>query len=254
MRLFFLFLICSLSTISVAQSAKVKVPSYFGFQIKPLFPTRFIGNPELTQSIENFNTTLSQRTGYSFGGVVRVGLTRFIALETGIHFNQRNFDIDMSIPDSNFYYSNTLSFTTYTIPVNALFYIRLADKWYMNTAIGASMSYNPTNVGKRTDPDGYADFRHTGLAKKVILEVNGAVGFEFRTKKSGIFYLGGALAVPFSPIFYLQSEYSYQGLYLKTNAEADGKVDGSYLAIEFKYFFPLIKSKGSPFLDGPIEN
>lgn len=248
-------LLLSLLALQVtAQSPKTRVPTYFGFQVKPIFPTRFIGEPTLTQKVENYETTISQRIGYSFGGVVRVGLTKFIALETGINFNQRNFNLDMSIPDSSVYASNDLSFVTYEIPVNGLIYIRLDEKWYMNTSIGVALSYNPTNVGVKTIPGtGQHIFRHTGLAKKVVFEFNANVGFEYRTEKSGTFYLGGSACVPFSPIFYLLSEYTYSGYHIETDAQNDGKVDGSYLSLDFKYFFPNIKSKGSPFKAGPIE-
>lgn len=252
-RIFSLFLLAFSLQLN-AQTAKVKVPSYFGFQVKPIFPTRFIGEPTLTQRVQEFETTISQRVGYSFGGVVRVGLTKFIALETGINFNQRNFNIDMAVPDSSVYGTNDLSFVTYDIPINGLVYIRLADKWFMNTSIGVAMSYNPTNVRVETIPTtGQHIFEHMGLAKKVIFELNANVGFEFRTEKNGIFYLGGSGRVPFAPIFYLRSTYRYQGYELQSDAQNEGKIDGSYLALEFKYFFPNIKSKGSTFKPGPIE-
>lgn len=245
-------ILLSIAQFGFTQTKREKVPSYFGLQVKPILPTRFIGNPVLTQLDSGFHTTFSQRTGYSFGGVVRVGLTKLLALETGINLNQRNFDIEMSVPDSNVYATNDLSFVTYDIPINALVYIKLDEKWYMNTTIGTAMSYNPTNVGVKTLPGGYHTFRHTGLAKKVIFELNAEVGFEFRTEKSGFFYLGGIGRVPFEPLFYLKSQYAYQGYKVTIDAENQGKVDGSYLAVTFKYFFPNIKNKGQQFQNGPI--
>lgn len=239
---------------SLGQVKKERIPSYFGFQVKPILPTRFIGEPTLTQTKEGFTTTLSQKTGYSFGGVVRAGLTNLIAIETGINFNQRNFDIDISHPDSSLYFKNDMSFVTYDIPIKGLIYIRLAEQAFMNTAIGVNLSYNPTNIGVVTPTGGLHSFRHTGLAKKVLFELNAAIGFEYRTKKSGFFYLGATGTVPFGPIFYLRSQYDYQGTTrIQTDAENEGRVDGSYLAIEFKYFFPNIKKKGQQFLNGPIE-
>lgn len=254
MRIGLLLLLIGITSFSFAQTGKPKVPSYFGVQIKPILPTQFIGNPTLTQEKEGFKTVMTQRVGYSFGGVVRVGLTKLIALETGINFNQRTFGIDMSMKDSTAIVSNRMSFVTYDIPVKALIYIRLADKWFMNTAVGADIAYNPTNVGVKTIATGNDAFQHTGFGRKVNFEFNASVGFEFRTEKNGFFYLGGTGAVPFFPIFYLRSEYQYGGVpQIRTDAEANGKVDGSYLAIEFKYFLPVVKSKGSKFQPGPIE-
>ncbi|MEY4522158.1 MAG: hypothetical protein RIT10_1343 [Bacteroidota bacterium] len=59
---------------------KDKFPSYFGFQVRPLLPTQFIGNPltEIKQPV--FTTSLSQTVGYSIGGNVRAGLSKRIAL------------------------------------------------------------------------------------------------------------------------------------------------------------------------------
>lgn len=251
----FLIIFVSLFTFGLnAQEKKERVPSYFGLQIRPVFPTRFIGNPEL--NIEQtdpesvyITTTLSQKIGYSFGATVRAGLTKLIALETGINFTQRNFDITMSVPDSSISGTNDLSFITYDIPINALFYIRLADKWYMNASLGFAVNFAPTHVGVQTNPVGIHYFTHTGiLQSKVGFDLNANIGFEFRTEKSGFFYLGGSGRVPFAPIFTLATNYRYQGY----NSSIYGEVDGSFLSIDFKYFFPNIRNKGNQFKHGPI--
>ena len=101
-----LALILTLSSIMTLAQQKTKVPSYFGFQFSPIFPTRFIGEPELILNTTvadsfDFSSTITQKIGYSFGGTVRAGLTKLISLETGINFVHRNFDIDMIVPDSN---------------------------------------------------------------------------------------------------------------------------------------------------------
>ena len=251
----FLLIFVSFITFGVsAQEKKERVPSYFGLQVRPVFPTRFIGNPEL--KIEQtdpesvyITTTLSQKIGYSFGATVRAGLTKLIALETGINFTQRNFDIEMAVPDSSISGTNDLSFISYDIPINALFYIRLADKWYMNASLGVAINFAPTHVGVQTNPVGIHYFTHTGiLQNKVGFDLNANVGFEFRTEKSGFFYLGGSGRVPFAPIFTLATNYRFQGY----NSSIYGDVDGSFLSIDFKYFFPNIKNKGTQFQHGPI--
>lgn len=235
-----------------SQMPKEKIPSYFGFQVKPIFPGVFIGTTSFESNVGGFNTTFKQGFGYSFGGVVRAGVTKLISIETGINFTQRNYTFDSSVPDSNIYVSSGIRYVTYDIPVSALFYIRLADKMYMNVSVGAALSYNPTVVGVKIMPESYHDIRQIALGKKLVGEAIGNIGFEYRTPKSGIFYLGAAARVPFAPLFYLKSEYRYQGFYLETNAENQGRVDGSYIALEIKYFFPIIKSKGSP-IKTPIE-
>lgn len=251
---FILFLICLHFSAFSQPPKKERVPSYFGLQVKPVFPTRFIGNSltEFRSGTDQpllLETKIQQKVGYSFGATVRAGLTKLIALETGINFTQRNFDLEMSLPDSNIVGKNTLSFIDYDIPINALFYIRLAEKWYMNASLGVAVTFAPTHVEKETNPESIHNFKQTGFVpSKVGADANANIGFEFRTEKSGFFYIGGSGRVPFKPIFTLYSEHHYQGYH--TYSKAD--VDGSYLSIDFKYFFPNIANKGTQFKPGPI--
>jgi hypothetical protein len=250
-------LLILVSVISFGASAQVEnehVPSYFGLQVRPVFPTRFIGNSTLSIEQEDpeliyITTSLKQKIGYSFGGTVRVGLTKLIAFETGLNFTQRNFDLNMAVPDSSIDMTRKLSFISYDLPINALFYIPLAEKWYMNASLGVDVNFAPTEIEVKTDTTGANYFWHRAvLDSKISLGLNANVGFEFRTEKSGFFYLGGSAKVPFKPIFSLITNYHYQGY--KSNIQGD--VDGSFLSIDFKYFFPNIKNKGPQPMRGPI--
>ncbi len=245
-----IFLLTSFLFAIVICFSQRNVPSYFGIQVKPIFPTRFIGEPKLTLDEGEFSTTISQKTGYSFGGTVRAGITNLIALETGINFNQRYFNIDMSIADSAVYAKNDLTFISYDIPVNGLIYVQLSDNFFMNASLGLSLTYKPTHVGIVTNPGGSFSFTHTGLVnRKTGFDLNANFGFEYRTKRWGFFYIGGTAKVPFQPIFDLLAQYKYQGYKVNTR----GEVDGSFLTIDFKYFFPNIKNSGIQFQNGPIE-
>jgi hypothetical protein len=217
--------------------------------VRPVFPTRFIGEPETILTNNEFSTTISQKMGYSFGGTVRAGLTKLIAFETGINFTQRHFDISMSVADSNVFATNELTFIEYDIPLNGLVYVQMAEKVYMNASLGLALRFKPTDVGVRTLPGGSFDFFHTGMVtSKTGFDLNVNVGFEYRTEKSGFFYIGGSGRVPFAPVFEMIALYKYQG-YKNT---VIGDIDGSFLAIDIKYFFPNISNKGNGFKDGPI--
>lgn len=253
MKYIFLFLFLIAFT-AFGQKKKERVPSYFGIQVRPLFPTQFIGS-STTNFKQNegetviFSSTLRQKVGYSFGGTVRAGLTKLIAIETGINFYQRNFEIDIEMPDSSIMAKNDIRFISYDIPLNALFYIKLAEKWYMNASVGASINFKPTDVAVVTKPGGDNEFQHIGVAqKKFGFDFNANVGFEFRTEKNGFFYLGGSASVPFKPLFDMVVNYSNQGY----KSQVIEPVDGSYLSIDFKYFFPNIANKGPQFQNGPI--
>lgn len=233
-----------------SQTVKEKVPSYFGIQIRPIFPTQFIGSPTLELEDSGFESTLTQRPGFSFGGTVRAGITELIAFETGINYTQRMFHLSSGVPDSNSMFRDTLTFIEYDIPLNGLVYIKLTDEIFMNTSLGGTITYKPSNVQLSNSPGGDHRYTHDGLLiRQVGLDLNANVGFEYRTRKSGFFYLGGSARVPLAPLFLLHARYANQGY--KVNVF--GKVDGSFLAIDFKYFFPNIKNKGKQPLQGPIE-
>jgi hypothetical protein len=98
-----MLLLIAASTCAYTQDIPVKkekFPSYFGLQVRPIFPTQFIGSSTTELTKGEFSTTITQKMGYSFGGTIRAGLTKLISLETGINFTQRNFDISMAVTDS----------------------------------------------------------------------------------------------------------------------------------------------------------
>ncbi len=249
-------LFCSILICTFAQSKpksngrKGALPAYFGIELRPVFPSKFLGEPFLRLESEGYVTTLTQKSGYGFGGIVRAGITKLIAFESGINFTRRNFDLTMELADSNSYAEDQLGFIEYAIPINGLFYIQLSKDIYMNASIGVAVTYQPTDVGTFNKPGGLNIYTHTGLTRKKIgLSLNANFGFEYRTKKDGFFYLGGSARVPFAPLFDLVADWKNKG----NKIRVDGEVDGSYLAVDFKYFFPIVKNKGVQFQNGPIE-
>jgi hypothetical protein len=241
--------LCAQDEFDQEQEKKERFPSYFGIQVRTLFPTQFIGQSTLTLSQNEFSTTIEQRLGYSFGGTIRAGLTKLLALETGINYTQREFNISMEVPDSSIYAENHLTFISYDIPINGLVYIQMGRQIFMNASLGLALTFKPTNVGILTKPGGSNLFYHTGFVnRKAGFDINANIGFEYRTKKSGFFYIGGSGRVPLAPLFQMIAQYKYQG-YKNT---VKGNVDGSYLSIDVKYFFPNIRNRGVQFTQGPI--
>lgn len=245
--LYIIFILVALPAIS---QKGVKVPSYFGLQVRPIFPTRFIGSPLTELSKNGFQTRVEQKMGYSFGGTVRAGITEFIAFETGLNFAQRNFQIDFAMPDSNSFGSDNLSFVEYNIPINGLIYIKLTDNIYMNSSLGAALTYKPSDVFVSNSPGGLHQYLHYGVTRsKIGLDLNANIGFEYRTRKKGFFYIGGSARVPTAPLFDILASYNYQGFNIQTEAP----INGSFLALDFKYIFPNIENRGPQFQNGPIE-
>ena len=229
-----------------------KVPSYFGLHYRTILPNNFVGSKSVTISNQEFTSTCTQKTGYSLGATVRAGITKLIAFETGINLIHRNFYLNMSVADSNQYAYRDLGFLTYDIPLNCLIYIKLNKSWYANASLGIAASYKPSTIGAVNNTADNHSFIHTGYVdykKKFTADFNGNIGFEFRSKKSGFFYLGGAVQIPLSSLFILAGMYKYQGYELV----AASNVNGSFLSVDLKFFFPNTKSNGRSFKPGPIE-
>ena len=66
-------------------SAQEKVTTV-GFQIKPIFASKFFGTGTQDISLNDFNYKISQNTGFSGGLVIRKGYTKTIA-EGMLHLN-----------------------------------------------------------------------------------------------------------------------------------------------------------------------
>lgn len=245
-----IFLVAFSSEAFSQKNSKERFPSYFGLQFKPLFSTNFLTASELNLKGDVHSANYSQQFGYSFGGNVRVGLSKIVNLETGLNFVQRNYGIDFSIysPLTQLDASTSFRIISYDLPVNALFYIKLSEKFYMNASMGFSLGYLPTNVWKTYVINSFEKFVHEGRRfSKFYFEANANVGFEFRTQKAGFFYLGASIKMPFKPIFQIAAAYEVQGyanvLY--------GNVSGSYLTLDLRYYFKNNGEKNK--LRGPIE-
>tara|TARA_B100001287_G_scaffold276098_1_gene285767 strand:+ start:2775 stop:3524 length:750 start_codon:yes stop_codon:yes gene_type:complete len=243
-----LFFILSLNCFGQSK----KVPSYFGVHYKTVFPNTFVGSKSVTLLNEEFSSICEQKQGYAIGTTVRAGITKLIAFETGINLIHRNFNLNMSVADSNQFAERELGFLTYDIPLNCLIYIQLNKSWYANASLGVAASYKPSTIGGVNNTEGNHSFIHTGYVdykKKFTADFNGNIGFEFRSKKAGFFYLGGSVQIPFAPLFILAGMYKYQGYELVSVSN----VNGSFLSLDFKFFFPNKKSNGSTLRPGPIE-
>ena len=222
------------------QIGDTKLPSYFGVQVRSIIPTNFVGNPITTLQKDGLQASLQQTIGYSFGGIVRVGLTELIALETGINFSQRYFKVQGSIADSGIYVTNQLGFIQYDLPLNGLIYIKLSKRFFANASLGVIAGFKPTSIATQNNIDGSKFFYHTGFVnKKASLDLNGNLGFEFRSKKTGFYYLGTTVRLPLAPLFTYIATYRNQG-YKVTQY---GDVSGAFLGIDLRYFFRNVKGQ-----------
>ncbi|MFT5822789.1 MAG: hypothetical protein ACI8ZM_004046 [Crocinitomix sp.] len=206
----------------------------FGIQYKPIVPNTFIGSFEQDFNKNQFTSIVKQKVGHAFSFVVRQGLTKNISFETGLGLTHRNFSLDFAVEDSNYFKQGKVGFVGYEIPVKALVFIRLGESIYMNTALGASFNYFPSDV-KVDIPIRVGEYfsQEGAYLNKAQGSLLADIGFEFRTKKSGYFYLGSSYNLPFAPIVTFAMAYEYEG----GDQVAIDNIRGSYLTIDFRYYF-----------------
>ena len=234
-----------------AQAYRTKSENFFGIQVKPLIPFGLVGDQAFDMAEDGFETTISPIFGYSYGGIVRIGLTELLAIETGINYTRRNYKASYSVPDSNVYAEDELGYVSFDIPLNFLVYIKLGKQIYMNVSIGASGNFNASNIRSLINPEGTHLFIFEGRRLNYFdFNANANVGFEYRTPNEGTIYLGLSGRVPFSSTLAIATEYRNG----TNKTVAYGVVEGSTFALSLKYFFHNQKrKKGVQFEQGPIE-
>lgn len=168
--------------------------------------------------------------GFAFGMLVRTGLTRSISLETGINQIQRRFDFRIRNDTAGYTGGEALRWVGYEIPVVALVYVRLGERTWMNNAIGMSLDMYPSDATRDIiDGRGYL-FRSNWAQAGVV----GNLGFEYRTQKSGYFYLGATFHRPFGAMAVAELSWFDASAYPHP-VRAD--LNGAYLTVDLRYFF-----------------
>ena len=237
------FILLFLLTSIRLTAQREQFPTYFGIQVRPILPSNFGGSKILEMSGENYNFKLHQTIGYSFGGTIRKGITKLIAFESGLNFTQRNFSYEMSLSDTSVLASDKTSFINYEIPINGLVYIQLSRSIYMNASMGLTARFSPTDIRKITVTGGDHEFVNYGFySSKIGANLNANFGFEYRTTSKGFFYFGGSICVPIKPILIFESVHTV--LKETSTTKLVGNINGNYLSLDVKYFFPLIRKKG----------
>lgn len=229
---------------------KEKFPTYFAFRVNVLFPNNFQATKSYTLSQEYTRSTVTQLTGYDFGGLFRIKYTEKISIEAGLSYTARKFDIRGEVLDSNQFTRDTLKFTTFDIPVNALIFVKMSEKVHSNVGFGLSFLYKPSTVRVYSQPSSASSLDHVGLVtNKFGMDLNGQVGVELRTEEKGIFYLGGSVKVPLTPLFTMYSLYRYK---TQATQRADQKIQGGAITLDLRYFFNNVKNKGQQPIVGPM--
>lgn len=189
----------------------------------------------------------SPQVSFRLGMNVRFDFSRLFSFQTGLYYVNRKYDVRVGVKDAGSGFSHvdgsqTLTYTGFELPLMALFYVQLGREWYMNNAVGFSVDFFPSSVVDTVPIAGSPASNYKvygGRNSWVIPSAKVAVGFEWRTKNVGYFYLGGQFHRPLIPMFtgFIQKQsLSGQDQWDSHSIRTD--VTGTYFAIDFKYFFP----------------
>lgn len=206
-----------------------------GIQAKPVIPFTFF-DPVTRLDVPPLNGSVELTGGFAFGMMVRAGITKSISIETGINQITRRFDVGLANDTNGYAIRDELRFIGYEVPVLGMVYIRLGEHTWMNNALGFSADLYPSDAERRQE------YSSVYLARKDWLQIGlvANIGVEYRTPRSGWFYLGATYHRPFGDI--AQAELTWlDDLGFGTTIRAG--IPGSYLTADLRYFFHNDPSK-----------
>lgn len=205
----------------------------FGFQVKPIIPVNYFnaGPQVLSDSLVEIN--LNPKLGFSFGAIIRQRLSKSISIESGISSVRRNYDVYAKGLTTQTSDVTDFGFVGYQIPLQALIYIQLSDKIFMNTTAGLGLDMYPSSIETIGDNARLINLTLRQFWINYSLLAN--IGFEYRTEDKGTFYIGGSFNSPFKEIAASNFSYNYEGT-KKTNLSTF--LNGNYITLDIRFFFP----------------
>ena len=220
---------------------KNKGESIFGIEVKAIIPSTVLNTGPVNMGNDSMNIVIDPVEGYSFGMMIRHNFTKMFTLETGIHFESKKYTFNVANINSGSNASSSVRLISYEIPVQWLIYIRLGQQIYMNALFGVSFDFYPSDVTNLKDNFEYIIIRNSWINVALL----GSIGFEYRTKNSGIFYIGGSLHYPFSDIAKVRLT-QYKTFPPTDFVNFDTTLNGTYFSVELRYFFKKIVYKEPP--------
>ena len=103
----------------------------------------------------------------------------------------------------------------------------------VHTALGVSMDFYPSDVESIVEEGSIFIFRRNWAQFGVL----GNVGVEYRTDKSGIFYLGATFHRPFNDMALADLTWTYLGPPTVRRFAVRTPLSGSYLTVDLRYYF-----------------
>lgn len=230
------FVLATFLSVCFSSGAQENVTT-FGIQFKPIFSNKFFDTGPVTVQKDYLQVDFKPKGGYSFGMVIRKGLTDRISLESGINYTKRVYNTTFLDLDSLVTADLAYRFISYEVPIQALFFVRLGDQFWMNGAGGVCIdlyasdviAYEFVNQNSFKYDFEVRTFRRS-IAQASILA---NYGFEYRTKEDGYIYLGLTYHRPFNSMAISEATYLRDNFPTKITTP----LSGNYLTVDLRYYF-----------------
>jgi len=211
----------------------------FGLQVEPLIPSDLIRSNNVKAFAQEVEFSADPLSGFGYGANVSFHFHPKMAIQSGINYLKRDSKIVSLEPDG---FTLDLQYTidNFEIPLTFNYYIRLGEKLYMDGSLGLSFQFLPGEVKAReflqNTTGGYIyDFSQLSARNYWVMPVfRGGFGFEYRTEKSGSFYVGPVFRL-FSTLYYTQIIYVHNDINI-SNLVIEPVSD--YFSISVRYIFP----------------
>lgn len=226
----------------VQAERKQKVFVTGGPEVSMTLPTTFgeLGKAFSTDTLWD----VSPMFRYRFGAAVRIDFSKVFALQTGLYYHTRRYQVSigrsgsLQQPFDTVFFQEGLNYIGYELPLMALFYVQLGDRVFLNNAVGVSIDFYPSSSEKLNTNSEFKIFN--GRNSWVIPALRASVGFEWRSKYSGALYLGGTFQRPIIPItdMFIERQEPTGPIGFQTQQI---NIGGTYFSIDVRYILPAGK-------------
>ena len=228
------FTFVSFCLLIIQAKAQNKVTTV-GLQFKPIISSEIINTGPQFNQVREIGFEIAPSGGFSFGMVIRKGITEQISFETGINYTRRNYDLTITDDIIGFTGESDFRYVIYEIPITGLVNVQLGKQSFLNTSFGFAFDFLPSDW---ESSDTY--FQHVSFRKRwVVPSLLANIGFEYRTQQKGFYYFGFSYHRPFSNITDALVAYQTPDEFgiTRERERSTFEILGNYLTIDLRYFF-----------------
>jgi hypothetical protein len=230
------YLIIGLVVVLTTTLSAQKSLTTFGVTIKPMIAGSLINEGDPKGSENNVDYFTDKAFGYSAGMVIRHNFTDLFAIESGLSYTKRNFDMRVDDKNTGYLFQQQFGVVGYELPIQGLVYVQLSKQIFMDASFGLSFDMYPSDVAVFDDEDKIIMEGRRKSWLQTALTAN--IGWEYRTKEYGAFYLGGTYHRSFGNTYGYLLQYDVDPNNVNSvPVKINNLVNGHYLTIDLRYFF-----------------